>query len=820
MALLTSLLEPTTLLLGSVLALSLLWLKATRRPRGLPPGPGPALPLLGHLHLLEKDIRPVIEKWRRQYGDIISFYMGSQLVVVLNGYDVIKDAFVKHADAFSDRPHMFITDEISKGKGVISTSGQLWKEQRKVSLEVLRELGLGKNVLAEKIQEEVALYVKALYSNHGQPMDIKRMTQISVSNNICSIVFGKRFEYDDPTFTSYLRRVDQNVEALTGAGLVTCFPWMRYLPGDLLKFKRTLTNVDAVNEELIKPRVRDHFNSFTDGEASDFIYAYIREMRKREDSAQATTLDDENLITTVGDLFVAGTESTSTAISWAVVLLENYPDAQEKCFQEIQRVIGTARPPSMRDKPDLTYVEATIMEVLRWANIAIFALQHAVPYDVSFRGYTIPKEAMIMPNLESVLQDEQTWGDPLVFRPDRFIGPDGKLTRPDEFIPFGIDFSLPACLTVSVSQELLTNEGFESLEHWDCWEQTCSLSDEKHSGQHAVHTTDRQHDYDGPSQYVSINPGETYAVTGWAKLGDDGGTGQDLILEFDFTVQGGSHEWVKVAKLPGGQKNYDDALTMIHGLKAHGLKVRGHNLVWSVDQFVQDWVKQLWGDDLRKAVKDHIEETMDKTRGLLEHWDVNNENLHGSWYQTRLNDNDYAIELFRIAHNADPSVKLFLNDYNVVAWGGDTDSRLDHLAQAGIPIWITELDVQAWDENKRADFYESALRTFYEHPAVEGILFWGFWDKQHWRGDKAALIRGDNFELTAAGRRVLDLFENQWMTDETRSLTSLGDQFTVRGFHGDYEVNVIYQGRELEQSKETFELGKASKWITINVQTS
>ncbi|KAK7497332.1 hypothetical protein BaRGS_00011376 [Batillaria attramentaria] len=396
MALLTSLLEPTTLLLGSVLALSLLWLKATRRPRGLPPGPGPALPLLGHLHLLEKDIRPVIEKWRRQYGDIISFYMGSQLVVVLNGYDVIKDAFVKHADAFSDRPHMFITDEISKGKVVEGTA------------------------------QGVA------GGSAGAGIGQKRAGREDSGGG------RSRFEYDDPTFTSYLRRVDQNVEALTGAGLVTCFPWMRYLPGDLLKFKRTLTNVDAVNEELIKPRVRDHFNSFTDGEASDFIYAYIREMRKREDSAQATTLDDENLITTVGDLFVAGTESTSTAISWAVVLLENYPDAQEKCFQEIQRVIGTARPPSMRDKPDLTYVEATIMEVLRWANIAIFALQHAVPYDVSFRGYTIPKEAMIMPNLESVLQDEQTWGDPLVFRPDRFIGPDGKLTRPDEFIPFGI----------------------------------------------------------------------------------------------------------------------------------------------------------------------------------------------------------------------------------------------------------------------------------------------------------------------------------------------------------------------------------------------
>ena len=69
------------------------------------------------------------------------------------------------------------------------------------------------------------------------------------------------------------------------------------------------------------------------------------------------------------------------------------------------------------------------------------------------------------------------------------------------------------------------------------------------------------------------------------------------------------------------------------------------------------------------------------------------------------------------------------------------------LAQAGVPIWVTELDVQAQDENRRADFYEKALKALYGHPAVEGILFWGFWDQAHWRGEKAALVRGDNLDV-------------------------------------------------------------------------
>ena len=108
-------LDPTTLLLGGAVALCLLWWLSTRRPAGLPPGPGFALPLLGHLHLLEKDPRAQFRAWRQQYGDVFSLYMGGRLVVVLNGFPVFKEAFVKFGDVFSDRPHIFTIDSENKG---------------------------------------------------------------------------------------------------------------------------------------------------------------------------------------------------------------------------------------------------------------------------------------------------------------------------------------------------------------------------------------------------------------------------------------------------------------------------------------------------------------------------------------------------------------------------------------------------------------------------------------------------------------------------------------------------------------------------------
>nr|KAG5711836.1 hypothetical protein BaRGS_026277 [Batillaria attramentaria] len=359
-----------------------------------------------------------------------------------------------------------------------------------------------------------------------------------------------------------------------------------------------------------------------------------------------------------------------------------------------------------------------------------------------------------------------------------------------------------------------------------------------------------QHHFDGPSQYITVKQGHTYtvvqtkksfpfgtAVNSW-KYNDNSvpdGYRDFIHKHFNWAVPESALKWM-IIEPQRGHKDYQLALKMIHGVKSHGLKVRGHNLVWSVPSTVQDWVKAECHNtqQLRNEVKHHIEETMDKTRGLLEHWDVNNENLHGTWYQDCLHDPDYNLELFRIAHNADPYPKLFLNDYNVVASGASTGaylaqalqfkaanvwlyglgvqchfgneeepdqdaikSRLDTLAAAGLPIWVTELDVQAADEDRRADFYEKALKALYGHPAVEGILFWGFWDQAHWRGEKASL----------------------WMTDETHVLSQSGNQFTVRGFHGDYEVHVVYQGHELGNLKKTFTLGKGAHTVNLNVHT-
>ena len=125
----------------------------------------------------------------------------------------------------------------------------------------------------------------------------------------------------------------------------------------------------------------------------------------------------DNLETVILDIFGTGSETIATTICWALVYFLNYPDVQEKCFQEVKATIGLDRPPSMKDKKNLPYLEATISETLWFANITPAGVPHTVPRDIWFRGYKIPKGVMVLPVLDSVLHDPEIWGDPENFRP-------------------------------------------------------------------------------------------------------------------------------------------------------------------------------------------------------------------------------------------------------------------------------------------------------------------------------------------------------------------------------------------------------------------
>jgi cytochrome P450 len=353
---------------------------------------------------------------------------------VLNGYDLIKEALVKRADVFSDRPYVFIDKATGiPNKGVTYVSGSYWKEQRAVTVAILRTIGMGKNVMAEKILTEATSFTTYLSRIKGTPTNIETMVYVCVSNVICSILFGQRFEYDDKDLLEMMKKMKTLMLELQNTNILNFFPWLENLPGDLFNAKligSKSTTMLKMIERVTKAKQRDG-NNFFDG--------YTQEMKKQIESGVFTSLDNESLYKIMLELFEAGTETSSTTINWSVLYMVVYPDVQEKVYQEIVDKVGTERPPTMQDKTQLTYLNAVITETQRLASIVSLSFPHLCSEEISLSGYTVPNGAYIITNLDSVLHETTTWGeDAMSFRPERFIDDNGKLEIPEEFTPFGI----------------------------------------------------------------------------------------------------------------------------------------------------------------------------------------------------------------------------------------------------------------------------------------------------------------------------------------------------------------------------------------------
>ncbi|KAH9510287.1 cytochrome P450 2 sub U member 1 [Bulinus truncatus] len=349
----------------------------------------------------------------------------------------MKEAFVKKADYFSDRNKDFFLANHSTDftKGILFATGADWKAQRITSLTILRNFGMGKNILADKIAEEVSNFVKELAQTKGQPSNIHSLTLMSVSNIICSIIFGKRFELGDSEFVHMMKIFTELAETSPGTQVLNFLPALYYLPFDPLKGKRLLSvneEFRGFSEEMIRKIKTDS------GNVENYILEYLDAMRKEKQLGQTGYLDEVNLARNIELLFFAGSDTTSTTILWCLLYVLHYPEVQKNIFNEISEYIGTERLPNITDRPKMKHLTAFIMEVQRMASIVPLSLPHVCNAHTTVAGYTIPKGNVVLPNLDAVLGSKEIWGDPETFRPERFIDEQGNIVKREEFIPFSI----------------------------------------------------------------------------------------------------------------------------------------------------------------------------------------------------------------------------------------------------------------------------------------------------------------------------------------------------------------------------------------------
>ncbi|KAI8787780.1 cytochrome P450 2J1 [Biomphalaria glabrata] len=432
--------EITAVLIASILIVCVyLWFR--RSDGNYPPQPPGSLPFLGHMFTLEEDPRPQFKKWHKELGDIFSFKVTGTLLIVLNGYDLIKDVLVKRANDFSDRAPFFVDKLLGlEHKGITFSSGQAWKEQRSVAISILRSFGMGKNVLNQIIQEEITHFVDLITDLKGHPTDMRINTNMAMGNITCTLMFGQRFDYSDATFQRLMGHFYEFLRGFNKSEAVHYFPCLAKLPGDIFEAKRVTKVAHAILDIIANKLIKNmKCEKNVESECNNFVMAYLAERDKRLRDGQATTMDEENLAKIVFDLLLAGSDTTASALLWCMLYAISFPEVQEKIFQEIENEIGLERAPTFHDRTKLVYLNAFIAEVTRLASVVAHSFSHLCSADTIVNGYKIPKDSIVIPNLDSIMYDKKIWGDDVMsLKPERFINQEGKLQIPEQLIPFGI----------------------------------------------------------------------------------------------------------------------------------------------------------------------------------------------------------------------------------------------------------------------------------------------------------------------------------------------------------------------------------------------
>nr|XP_060640769.1 cytochrome P450 2C20-like [Anolis sagrei ordinatus] len=434
----------------SFLLLSAIWNSKMYRKGTMPPGPTP-LPIVGNvLQLKGKHWDKAFSKFSEKYGPVFTLYLGTEPVVVLHGYEAIKEALVDQGNDFSDRPKLPLAEKARKGKGIIFSNGESWQQIRRFTLTTLRNFGMGKKSIEERIQEEARFLLEQFHGTKGQPFDPHHLITCATSSVICSILFGKHYGYDDKMFQTLIALLFENIEVFTSiwGQLFNAFPaLMEWVPGP---HQHIIPNY-AKCREFILEEAKDHRATMDPNSPRDFIDCFfIRMDQEKHDDASEFTM--ENMVACCIDLFSAGTETTSSTLKYGLLILQKYPEIEEKVQEEIDRVVGRSRMPGMADRGQMPYTDAVIHEIQRSLSIALAALPHAMAKDTPFRGYIIPKGTTIFPVLISVLHDNKEFPNPKEFDPGHFLDEEGTFRKSDYFIPF------------SAGKRICTGEGLARME--------------------------------------------------------------------------------------------------------------------------------------------------------------------------------------------------------------------------------------------------------------------------------------------------------------------------------------------------------------------
>ncbi|XP_047396189.1 cytochrome P450 1A2 isoform X2 [Sciurus carolinensis] len=379
----------TELLLAAVIFCLLFWVVRASRsqvPKGLKSPPGPwGWPLIGHVLTLGKNPHLALAKLSQKYGDVMQIRIGTTPVVVLSGLDTIRQALVRQGDDFKGRPDLYSFTLVTDGQSLTFNpdSGPVWAARKRLAQDALKSFSIASDPASASscyLEEHVSKEAECLIGRVQELMaevghfDPYNQVVISVAKVIGAMCFGKHFPHNSEEMLSIVTNTHEFVETASSGNPVDFFPILRYLPNPALeRFKE-------FNKRFLyflQKTVQEHYQDFDRNSVQDIVGALFKHSEKAS-RANGGLIPQEKIVNLINDIFGAGFDTVTTAISWSLMYLVTKPEIQKKIQKDTTR-------------------------------------------NTTLNGFHIPKERCVFINQWQVNHDPKTWEDPSEFRPERFL---------------------------------------------------------------------------------------------------------------------------------------------------------------------------------------------------------------------------------------------------------------------------------------------------------------------------------------------------------------------------------------------------------------
>ncbi|XP_033183428.2 methyl farnesoate epoxidase isoform X2 [Bombus vancouverensis nearcticus] len=414
------------------------------KPHNFPPGPK-WLPVIGcfftfrRLKLKHKYTYLALQDLRKTYGPILGLKLGNQKAVVISTYDLVKKVLLQ--EEFNGRPDGFFfrVRAFGKRKGILFTEGPMWSQCRRFTMRHLRTFGLGQAIMEQQLIVEADNLVNYLLrASVKGPVPMHTAFDIAVLNSLWFMFAGHRFDYANEKLVEILETVHDAFRLMdTMGGIVSQMPFLRFMIpelsgyNDLMRILQKLWN-------FLDEEINIHEKRLSGNQPQDLIDAFLLEISSKNTEQGDSIFDRENLLVLCLDLFLAGSKTTTDTLATTFLFLSLHSEWIKILQEELDIVVGRLRSPTLEDYSSLPLMESFLAEVQRYLILAPLGVPHKTMKDVTFSGYSIPKNTIILLDFHSVLNDPTYWDHPEEFRPQRFLDANGRFCQNNASIPFGL----------------------------------------------------------------------------------------------------------------------------------------------------------------------------------------------------------------------------------------------------------------------------------------------------------------------------------------------------------------------------------------------